>query len=65
MQIECTVGESTEASSTPTETPAAKPAVVAPAPTVATPVTETSEPPTKNALDTISNIFGGAELLES
>ncbi|HEX3568742.1 MAG TPA: DNA polymerase III subunit gamma/tau [Candidatus Saccharimonadales bacterium] len=65
MQIECTVGESTEASSTPTETPAAKPAVVAPAPTVAAPVTEASEPPTKNALDTISNIFGSAELLES
>ncbi|HKR81898.1 MAG TPA: DNA polymerase III subunit gamma/tau [Candidatus Saccharimonadales bacterium] len=60
-QIECsTLEKPTSSSNKPTEA-----AAVAPTPSVAEPVISTPAATANNSIENISNIFGGAELLES
>lgn len=61
-QVECTLADKTEGTQTK---PAAEAAAVAPVPTITESVAPAPVAETNDSIENISNIFGGAELLES
>ena len=61
-QIECTLADKTESN---TPKPATEATAVAPSPAITESVTPAPVDKTNNSIENISNIFGGAELLES